>query len=181
MGAVRLEITFPVIEQLLARQLFTQEGRRYVRGSKQTKCSFAYLANPRVNGANGKLAVHARFTGRSALDVFGRCIGLGDDFELTIWASPYYKDGKMALREVSVDSHGRDGVYIRRVRSALASTLQRDFVYPIEVEARQLLEERRQGASFRQELSGFQIPQVEITTESVVFVLDFRLIIKQAQ
>lgn len=177
-AAVQLEIGFPVIERMLASQMFTQEGRKYVKGTRDTKCSFAYLANPRIAGAAGKLAIHARFTGRSAIDLLGQCIGLGDDFELTVLAAPYWKDGKLAMKDVSVDSHGRDGIYIRRVRLALAATLEREFRYPLEAEARKILEEQRSDAWFRQELSGFQIPQVEVTNDAVVFSLDFRLKIK---
>lgn len=180
-GAVQLEIGFPVLERMLANQLFTQEGRRYVKGTRNDKCSFAYLANPRISGSGGKLAVHARFTGRSAIDLLGQCIGLGDDFELTIFAAPYWKDGKLAIKDVSVDSHGRDGIYIRRVRAALASTLERDFRYPLEGEAKKILEEPRVDGWFRQELSGFQIPQVEVTGEAVVFSLEFRLKVKVAK
>src|SRR5215467_2726674 len=85
--AVELHIEFAALERILSEQLFTQEGRRYVRGSKTNKCSFAYLERPRVEGQAGRLLIHAKFKGRSAANFFGGCVGPGDDFDLTINAA----------------------------------------------------------------------------------------------
>jgi len=52
--------------------------------------------------------------------VFGKCIGLGDSFEASITALPYYQDGVLRLKDVRVVGKGRDGFYIRRVCLALA-------------------------------------------------------------
>ena len=49
-GAVELHLQFAALERMLAEQVFTQEGRRYVRGTKQSKCNFAYLEKPQVRG-----------------------------------------------------------------------------------------------------------------------------------
>ena len=61
---------------MLARQVFTQDGRRYVHNDKTNKCNFAYLEKPQVRGGGGKLNIRARFTGRSAVNMFGQCVGL---------------------------------------------------------------------------------------------------------
>ena len=77
--AVELQLKFGALERMLADSVFTQEGRRYVHGNKGNKCNFAYLEHPDLRGdASGRLNVAARFSGRSALDLFGRCIGMGD-------------------------------------------------------------------------------------------------------
>ena len=52
---------------MLAEQVFTQEGRRYVRGTKAAKCNYAYLEKPQMRGENGLLRIKANFSGRSAL------------------------------------------------------------------------------------------------------------------
>ena len=46
--------------------MFTDDGRRYVRGNRDAKCSYAWLEKPQIGGYEGKLIVRARFTGRSA-------------------------------------------------------------------------------------------------------------------
>ncbi len=75
--------------------------------------------------------IRAHFSGRTARNFFGKCVGLGDSFNAQIAAAPYYRDGLIGLREVRVDSIDRDGVYIRLVRSALAYSLEHDFAYRI--------------------------------------------------
>jgi hypothetical protein len=77
-----LQIQYSAIQKVLAQEVFTAEGRRYVQGIPAAKCSFAYLAHPEPRGEDGRLTLKARFTGRSALDLFGRCIGLGDSFDV---------------------------------------------------------------------------------------------------
>ena len=93
--------------------------------SAGVKCNYAYLEAPRISGANGMLQVSARFSGRSAMNVLGMCIGLGDAFETSITALPYYQDGTLRLKDVQVVGKGRDGYYIRRVCAALAESLAR--------------------------------------------------------
>ena len=177
-AAVQIELHFPVLEQALSQQAFTADGKKYVRGNAATKCSYAYLASPRLSGSNGRLNVETRFSGRSAVDVFGSCVGLGGDFDLTILATPYYVNGKLALKQVLVDSRGRDSLYIRRVCKALAESIEREFSYPIHETARKILEERREIYQYKHELATFNVPEVRVTPYAVVLTVDFTLAVR---
>ncbi|MBM3795121.1 MAG: hypothetical protein FJW31_13865 [Acidobacteria bacterium] len=177
-AAVQVEIHFPVLERAISEQMFAQDGRRYVKGSKADKCSFAYLSKPKLGGWNGKLTIKARFTGRSALDVIGRCIGLGDDFDLTVLAEPHYQSGKLRLKNVSVVTEGKDSMYIRNVRQRLGQSLEREFTYPLDADAKRILEEPKPGSPFKQELRDFGISVIEVTSQAVVLPVDFRLSVK---
>jgi hypothetical protein len=177
-AAVQIEIHFPVLERTIAEQMFAQDGRKYVKGSKTAKCSFAYLSKPKLGGWNGKLSIRARFTGRSALDVFGQCIGMGDDFDVNILATPHYQSGRLRLKEVSIVTEGKDSLYVRNVRYKLSESLEREFFYQLDTDARRLLEETRPGTSYRLQLSEFGISQIGVTGEAVVLTLDFRLAVK---
>jgi hypothetical protein len=177
-AAVQIEIHFPVLERAIAEQMFSQEGRKYIRGSKGAKCSFAYLSKPKLGGFNGKLTIQARFTGRSAVDLFGRCIGLGDDFPVTILATPHYDKGQLKLKDVSIVTEGRDSLYVRGVRQRLGISLEREFFYQLDADARRLLEESKPGAPYSLRVSDFGISQIGVTNEAVVLTLDFRLAVK---
>jgi hypothetical protein len=177
-AAVRLEIHYSVLERLLAEQMFTAEGRKYVRGSEKSRCSFAYLTHPKISGVSGRLRIDTHFGGRSALDVFGKCLGVGDDFDLTIYAVPYHGSGKLRFREVETDTKGRDSLYIRRVRLGLKRTLEHDFLYPLEDAARRLLEGPQPGAFYKQRLTDFEVAVIEIGEQAVVLHLDFRLSVR---
>jgi hypothetical protein len=179
--AAELEIHYTAIQKILAREVFTQDGRRYVKGNAAAKCSFAYLEHPELHGDNGRLSLKAHFTGRSALDVFGRCIGLGDSFDVYITAVPYYHNKIIGLKDVRVESRDRNGYYVRRVCAALGDSLRKQFEYRVADDAKRLLEQTPpQGtqAEYRQELLDFNVPQIRVMPDALIVTVDFRLAVK---
>jgi hypothetical protein len=173
-----VRLTYGAIGRLMADQVFTQEGRKYVSGGKDKRCDNAYLERPAAGEWNGQLIVKARFSGRKGLDVFGRCVGLGDAFDLTVAATPVVKRGKLALADVRIDTGGKDSFYIRRVRKALSESLEKEFSLDMASRARELLEERDPRAAFRRRLSGFEFRQVKVTREAVILDVDFALTVE---
>jgi len=181
--AAELRIYYTAIQKVLAREVFTQDGRRYVRGSRADKCNFAYLEHPELRGDNGRLSLKARFTGRSALDVFGRCIGLGDSFDVYITAVPYYHNQSIGLQDVRVEGRAprgepRTGYYVRRVCAALGDSLRKQFDYRVGDQARRILEQTAPEAAYRQELLDFSVPGIQVTPDALVVTVDFRLAVK---
>jgi hypothetical protein len=168
--AVELHIQFGALERMLAEQAFTEEGRRYVRGDKANRCNFAYLESPKLEGEGGRLRIRAKFTGRSSVNVLGQCVGVGDAFQVVVTARPVYKDGQLRLADVVAASDGKTGFYIRRVCTGLASSLERDFRYPLESEAKRLLED-----AGRREVRGFKVPDVRVSGDALVLAVDFEL------
>jgi hypothetical protein len=176
--AADLELRYSALERIIGEQLFTQDGRRYVRGNAAAKCQYAYLEHPRLGADDLRLRVTAKFSGRSALDVLGRCMGLGDSFDLTITATPVARGGGIAFQDAAV-STTKDSYYIRRVRAALAQSFNKDFKIEVRDQARRLLEPSgpAQG-SYQQELSSFDLNAVRVTRDALVLVVDFRLVVK---
>jgi hypothetical protein len=175
---VELHIQFGALERMLTEQVFSQEGRRYVRGSKTDKCNFAYLEKPQVRGEGGRLRMKARFTGRSALNVVGQCVGLGDAFDVIIASVPVYRDGALALQQVKVTSEGKTGYYIRRVCEAMQASLARDFKYALEGEARKMLEESGGPPGYKRVVRKFTVPDIRVTDDALVLQVDFELTVK---
>jgi hypothetical protein len=176
--AAELHLEFPALERLLAQQVFTQEGRRYLRGDAKNKCNFAYLETPRVDAAGGKLRIRARFSGRSSVNMLGQCVGLGDAFALIITARPAYRNGAIQLQDVAAASDGKTGFYIRRVCSALSTSLARDFRYPIEAEARKLLEDPGGIPGYPRQVRRFDIPEIRIGDSALILTIDFELTVQ---
>jgi hypothetical protein len=176
-GAVELHLQFGALERILAEQVFTQEGRHYVRGDKSNKCNFAYLEAPRVQSEGGMLRIRAKFSGRSSLNALGVCVGLGDAFEVVLNARPQYREGYIRLVEVKAAS-GKTGFYSRRVCQALESSLARDFKYPLEAEARKTLEAAGAQPGFQREIKAFNVPEIRVTNDAVIFFVDFVLVVK---
>ncbi len=176
-ASLQLEIHYPVIERFLARQMFTAEGRHYVRGSRDTKCGFAYLENPRIAASGGRLVISARFAGRSALDLLGGCVGLGDSFDLTLRATPDYDNGVLTLKDVEANTTALRNLYVSRVLRALRDELPRQFRYPLLAEAKRTLE-RERDPNFDLAMSGFHVVSVQAANHALVLILDFRLEVK---
>jgi hypothetical protein len=173
--AAEVRLTYPAVGRLMADQVFTQEGRKYVSGAREKRCDHAYLERPAAGEWNGQLIIKTRFSGRKGLDVLGRCVGLGDAFDLTVAATPLVKRGRLVLADVRVDTGGKDSFYIRRVRKALSESLAREFSLDVAGRARELLEDRDPKAGFRRQVSGFEFRQVKVTREAIVLDVDFTL------
>ena len=176
--AVEIRIQFGALERMLAEQVFTQDGRRYVRGTNRDKCNFAYLEKPEVRGEGGRLRMRARFTGRSALNFAGQCVGLGDAFDAVITATPVYRSGAVGLQEVKVVSGGKTSFYIRRVCAAMEASLARDFKYQLEHEAQALLESPGATPQYKREVRKFNVPQMWVADDALVLSVDFEMTVK---
>jgi hypothetical protein len=175
--AADIELRFDALERIIAEQVFTQDGRKYVRGNPKTRCQFAYLEKPRIGADNGLLRVSARFSGRTAFDLLGGCIGLGDSFDLTIVAATTVRNGAMGFKDVKVTTT-KDSYYIRRVRSALTQAFAKDVKIDVKDQARKILEQTREGASYKVEMASFDLTDVRIKPDALVLVIDFRLVVK---
>jgi hypothetical protein len=172
-----LEIRYSALERMVAAQMFTAEGRRYVKGNQAAKCQYAYLEAPKLSATGERLRVAARFSGRSAMDLFSRCIGMGDSFDLTLTAVPVPHKGAIAFQDTQI-STPKDSYYIRRVRSALMRTFDQDFKIEIRDQARHLLEQPASTAVYQQELKDLDLNAIRVTPEALVLVVDFKLIVK---
>jgi hypothetical protein len=173
--AAEVQLYFSVLQRVLAEQAFTREGRMYVRGHEQDKCNFAYLEKPVVSADGHRLVIQAKFTGRSAANLFGTCVGFGDSFDVRIGAVPQYRDGFLAFGDVRVESPGREGFYVRRVRAAMADSLTKQFRYNLAAEAKKILEEPKPKSAVQQELRRFNVREIRVLPDSVLLVFDFQL------
>jgi hypothetical protein len=178
LGAVEVHLEFGALERMLSQQVFTQEGRKYVKGSAKTRCNFAYLEHPQFQGKDGRLVIRTRFSGRSSVNMLGQCVGLGDAFTVVITAVPVYREGNVALTGVTAVSEGKTGFYIRRVCMALAASLGRDFHYPLAAEAQRALENPGVQPDYRRELRQFRVPEIRVSNDALVLVVDFELTVK---
>src|SRR5262249_33233325 len=131
-----------------------------------------------VRSENGRLRMKARFSGRSALNVAGQCVGLGDAFDVVILALPVYKNGAVGLQEVKVTSDGKTGYYIRRVCSAMEASLTRDFRYGLEHEAQLMLENSTLQPTYKREVRRFTVADIRVAPDALILQLDFELTVK---
>ena len=174
-AATDLRIHYAALQRMLAEQVFSTDGRRYVKGSADNKCSYGYLEHPVIDAENGRLRVRARFTGRSALNLFGACVGMGDSFDVVITGRPEYKNGAIVLAEVKAETEVR-GFYAGRVCRGLTESLPAQFAYPVLDEARRAVEVPV-VPGYERKLTRFDVHQVAVTPEALVLSLDLDITI----
>jgi hypothetical protein len=111
------------------------------------------------------------------MDLFSRCVGMGDSFDLTLTAVPVPRKGAIAFQDTQV-STVKDSYYIRRVRTAMMRSFDQDFKIEIRDQARHLLEQPAAGAVYQQELKDLDLTGIRVTPDALVLVVDFKLIVK---
>lgn len=174
-AGVELELSYDLLKRIIAQSAFTEDGRRYVK--RDGRCSFGYLETPRVGQENGKLWIRARFTGRSAMNLLGKCVGLGDAFDVLIRAVPYVDRTTLRLKEVTVVPEGVNGIYSRGVAKAMTAEIPRVFSYDIAPEAQRLLEAESPGmvVPIRKKLRTFRVGAIRPEKDGLVVEIAFRL------
>ncbi|MFN0101189.1 MAG: hypothetical protein ACKV2U_03750 [Bryobacteraceae bacterium] len=178
LAQVELHLTFGVLQQVIGAQVFTEDGRKYVKGGKNKRCNFAYLENPRVGEADGRLLVRAKFSGRSALDVLGRCVGLRDSFDVVVRMTPYAEKSVLRLRDVEVVSDGKRGIYARAVCKSLAETIPRVLIYDFASDFKRALEAEQAGVPFRKSVEDLTVRAMRVSKESLVLELGLKLTLR---
>lgn len=178
MAQVEIHLTFGVLQKVIGAQVFTEDGRKYVKGSKDKRCSFAYLENPRVGEGGGRLLVRAKFSGRSALNVLGQCVGVGDSFDVVVRMTPYADKSLLKLRDVEVTSDGKKGMYARAVCKALAETIPRVLVYDFAPDFRRALEADQPSVPFKKSVDTLTVQAMRVSKDALVLQLGLKLTLR---
>ena len=176
--AIEIEIRYPLLEKQLSQQLFTEEGKRYVKGNAKTRCNFAYLDNPHFGSRDGKLLIQAKFTGKSSMDVFGKCIGFGDSFGFEILSDLTTKDGTLLLAKPNVKILGKESFYSKKVLKALQESIADVVKYPIRDDMRKLLAAGSAATPYKVTIPKLEIRGVQILKDSLLVDVDTRFLVE---
>lgn len=176
--AAELRIYFTAVQKVLSQQVFTQDGRRYVRGTQKSKCGFVYIDNPRLGENNGLLHLKTRVTARIGWDILGACLGPGDSFDLAIEGVPYYQDGSIRMKEIRITTVDRGTWYSRRIRDAFARNFPKYFEYKVLDDLRNTIEKGQPKGPYDLEFGTFQVPRIRVLSDSVILDLDFSLSVR---
>ena len=139
LAQVELLVTFGVLQKAIAAQV---------------------LENPRLSEADGRLVVRAKFRGRSAMNVLGQCVGLGDSFDVVIRMTRYADKSILRLRDIEAVSDGKRGLYPPRCLQTARSDHPRVF---------------RPGQSFRKPVDDPSVQALRVSKEALVLQLGLTL------
>ena len=176
--AAELRIYFTAVQKVLSQQVFTQDGRKYVRGTDKSKCGFVYIDNPRLNENKGLLTLKTRVTARTGWEVLGACFGPGDSFDLAIEGVPYYHDGAIRMHSIRVSTVDKGSWYSRRIRDAFARNFPKYFEYKVLDDLKNTIEKGQPKGPFQLQLGTLQVPRIRVLDDSVILELDFSLSVR---
>jgi len=86
------------------------------------------------------------------------------------------RSGAMGFKDVKVTTT-KDSYYIRRVRAALTQSFAKDVKIEVKDQARKILEQTREGASYKAELASFDLTEVRVNPDALALVVEFRLVV----
>jgi hypothetical protein len=113
-----LVIENTAIEKSLREQFFTDKGRFWL--NKTDACNQSWLESPKVTASAGRLRIGVFFSGRVGAQVSGQCVGGADAFNVTASGKPFYRDGRLGVEEIRIDSLSKE-IYRALLQPVLSS------------------------------------------------------------
>jgi hypothetical protein len=176
--AADLDLYFSSMEKMVKQQVLTDGGRLYLFGDRDTPCLSAFLANPKVSESAGKLLIRFDFSGSMAGRLGGDCVGLSEEFPLTVMGVPAYEDGWVYLKSVQFSGQSRTDVFNDKIRLFIDERLQRIFRHDVMGDIHLLIEENRDRIPFSVELQALDVPRLELHRDRLSLDIDFSLVLR---
>ncbi len=165
LSASELRLYYQALDKILRQQVFTESGRHYLIGNLSSRCTYAYLENPRVMAEANRLRMTANFSGRAAATLLGECIGPAEAFRVSATGVPVYKQGMLRLNDVKVEHANR--LYADLIRAFLES-LQ----YSLVDEVQQLAQQASEKSNYQIRVPTLSVNAIRVGAEAIVLSFD---------
>lgn len=172
-GAADVTLSHAAIERLVWRVLLTDGGRAYFEGGPGETCRYAFVQEPKVSGADGRLRVRLLFSGRAGADVAGRCVGPGDTFDIMVSGVPALSAGVVSLDDLNVEAP--DTVYFRLVSGLVEGQLRERLRYPLKANLDEIAALAGTAGGLSLSLDRLEMSGVRVDAEAVHMSLDLGL------
>jgi len=164
LDAGEVSFTYASLERAVWATMLTEGGRHYLEGDPGSTCRFAFVQEPRVDAAEGRLRIRFLFSGRAGVEVKGRCLGPGDTFDMEVSGVPTVSDGELWLAELRVTAE--DTAYFRLVSGLVESRLREKLRYPLRRQVEHAVAAASTG-QFRLSLTDLRIDEVAAAPEAL--------------
>jgi hypothetical protein len=161
-SAIQLMISYPVLEGMLQKSLFRDQGRYYVSGSSADECNYAFLERPRLGAQGGRLTVRLHFDAFTGAEVGGECVGSGDDFDIVVTGVPKVVGGTMVLADPQLSTSGRPA-YEAMLRPLVTGALAQGIRFDLAGELNRLAANAT-PEGYRVQISGVEISSLRPTS-----------------
>lgn len=170
-----LDVTYGSIERIIVNRFLTEGGRRYLQGSPEETCAYAFVQEPRVSADSERLHLRFLFAGRAGTQVAGRCVGPGDNFDIIVSGVPSYESGELFLAEATFEAeHALFEVFAALIESQLAPLLRIPARSYVESYVSQLTARGAGTVS----LESLDVHSIELGSSSAVIDADYSVTVK---
>jgi hypothetical protein len=175
-AAAEVTLSHAALERLVWKVLLTEGGRGYLEGGPDDTCRYAFVQEPKVTGADGRLRVRFVFSGRAGAQVGERCVGPGDTFDLVVSGVPALAGGELYLEELKVEAP--DTAYFRLVSGLVETQLRQRLRYPLKQDLDRAVANLGVPAGFPMSVESLEMRRAQIDTEALHLSLDVSLNIR---
>jgi hypothetical protein len=168
-----ITLSHAALERVVWQVLLTQGGRGYFEGGPGETCRYAFVQEPRVSGAAGRLHVRFLFSGRAGAQVGERCVGPGDTFDIAVSGVPALTAGELYLEDLRVEAP--DTVYFRLVSGLVESQLRQRLRYPLKQDLDRVVATVGAPAGYAMSVDSLEMNRVEVDEEALRVSLDLGL------
>ena len=176
--AAEIHLSFAAMEKLLVQESFDRNGDLYLFGDETTPCLYASLSNPKIAAAGKSLSVRFFFSGRLAREIGDSCVGVGDEFHLTIQGRPAYQGGVLYLTDVRFTERNDGTTFDEYLQEFVDTTIQSIFRHDVGAEINGLIAASRGHIPYTVELTSFDIPRIAVGSDHLAITVDFSLFLR---
>jgi hypothetical protein len=159
------------VDRLVRQQLFTDQGRYYL----QRGACYAYLYDPVVSLASGRLVLDASLTSFMGVIVGTQCVGVPLNSKVTLSGKPVQQGGSVRLADLRIDN-----ITDQATRNLVQSVLLPRFPQAVEVDVagavRSML--KQPNIPYTSDLERLDITSVSAEGDRLGVTFDFKLTAK---
>lgn len=175
--AIEIKVSTQALERTLHKQLFTDNGRYYLRGKSGTAC-YAYAEDPKVSLNGDRVVVHIKAHARLGTSLHGACLGVGLNTEADVSLVPEAEGESIGFRDVRIEHLSES----RELNFFLEPFLSRKLPQQMKVNAasllRQLLSESTQTTGYQIQLDNLKIHSMQVQGPALAVDFDGKLSVR---
>ena len=173
-AAGTFDIAYTSLERVIVMSVMTESGRHYLQGGPDDTCSYAFLQEPRISAAEGRLSIRFLFAGRAGKQVAGNCVGPGDNFDVVVSGVPRYASGEIFLDEATFTADNKlFDVFSQLIERQLEPLLR----VPLEASLQQHLAMLSSAGAGRVEMNALDVTSIALGATSLTLVADYRIVV----
>lgn len=175
--AIEIKVSTQALERTLNQQLFTDNGRYYLRGKPGSAC-YAYAEDPQVSLDGDRVIVHIKAHARMGTSLHGTCVGVGLNTEADVSVVPEAEGESIGFRDARIERLSES----RELNFFLEPFLSRKLPQQMKVNAagllRQLLSQSTQTTGYKIQLDNLKIHSMQVQGPALAVDFDGKLSVR---